>query len=177
MKFIKKAIALMALAASTFLAGCGGSNPEPTFTTAQMTQASNKAATEAAARAKAEEAAKADAKLVAARNEMSQFGKDIARKGSYLLTKNCEVKPDGFAKTNAATDFPSTAFGMYRDACAREVVAMKAERDQGKWQAVADAKAKERKLAAAKLQANKQRLAAAKQKQGPVKPAAYKRQG
>lgn len=152
------------VAASALVVGCGGG--EQKFTASEVSSKVSSAvkanATEVEAKARADEAAKGDAKLVAARGEMAQFGKEVARKGGYLLTKNCDVKPDGYASTGAAKHFPSTSFSMYREACAREVVAMKNERDRGNQRAVAKAKKMD------------QKLAAAKQKPGAIKPTAHR---
>jgi hypothetical protein len=161
MKFIKKVIALMALAASAFLIGCG----EQTFTADQVNQkvttAASEAAIKAADKARAEEAKLADSKWMQARNELRQMGATTAATGKFILVDNCNVKPDGFSQTQAMKNFPSSAFAEFRVGCTDKVYAMKAERDKIKRVAIAKGRAAEQQRTA------KQKLAAAnKARQG-----------
>lgn len=146
MNFVKSLTVILTVAVLGFLAACSDTN------TVTVDKA-NQMATAAAKKAADETAAKKDAALVAATKEMEAIGRGTARQGGYSAEANCNVMPQSVAESKAAKDFPSSAAGMFRDACKKEVAVMNGERKAMKDQAVARAKANEAKLAAKRAKA------------------------
>jgi hypothetical protein len=107
----------------------------------------------ASRQAAAEEAARTDAKYIESRTEMIKLAGDTVRQGKYFSKDNCDVKPEGFASSNASKMFPGNAFGFYREACQKYVGQAVAERKRERNQAVAQAKAYDKKVVIAKQKA------------------------
>ncbi|MCX6757059.1 MAG: hypothetical protein NTW35_02860 [Candidatus Nomurabacteria bacterium] len=156
---MKSKLHIVIAALSAFLVACGGS--EPTFTAIQVQQAT--------AQATANEAAKADAKLAAAKTEMSRLAEKTARQGGFQSESNCNVMPQGIEKMTAVHDFPVNAITFYKDACAKQVTALNAERAKEKQRNVVAERQRVAKLAAAKAKQVEEakRVAAAKAKAKP----------
>lgn len=117
------------------------------------------------------EAARADAKLDAAKTEMSRLAIETARQGGYSSSANCNVLPQSFAGKSASHNFPSNAPLLYKEACVKEVVVMNAERKANASRAIAQAKAHQAKLAAKKAKAEQ---LAAEKKAKPAKHGNHK---
>lgn len=143
------AVAVVATAVAT-LSACDGGDKEPSISVAQAAEQARQAAAAALRQGEQTEAAKADSRLAAAKAELGKLAADTARAGKFAAKANCDVAPDGFSATTAVKSFPGHARGMYRDACRVEVDRLVAERKDMAERAVAKAKAREQKLAAAK---------------------------
>jgi hypothetical protein len=137
---------VLVLVAAFGLSACG----DRKFTADEVASITTGAANQAAQSAKQAAVAEMDAKWIRARNELRQMGATTATTGKFLIADNCNVKPDGFTQLQANKDFPSSAFGEFRAGCTSKVVAMKAERAQGKHEGAVAEQKRQQKVAALK---------------------------
>lgn len=74
-----------------------------------------------------------DAKLLAAKSELSQLAEKTVRAGEYGKSTNCNLAPEGLRDTQAFQDFhdsQNTVRAEYKAACLKEVKNQKAERNR-----------------------------------------------
>lgn len=164
MNFVRKSIAILAIAVLGLLAACGDKpapNPVPQKVSVPMPTAE-----EMGLRAKA---------------EITSIAQANARKYHLRDGKGCDpatAAPSELLNSKSYKDFPITGPGIYKAACTAEIKLMAKERWQADADAVARAKAKEAKLAAKRAKAAEIAQKTAKQKHmssmQPVRPQAVK---
>ncbi len=98
-----------------------------------------------------DEAGKAESRWLTARETIRGVGKTTPREGNYTSVANCKVLPAKLVASSAYQEFKILGLETFKDACAREVGVIVAERKANNNRAIAQAKQREAKQAIAKL--------------------------